>query len=186
MSGEEGVGRQEGGLDKEGGERREKWKREGLRREGGVSRKSGRSKAGKRAEQAQERMSPQGNEAGLRTHVILRRSRSHWDAQTRAATPEPVHDRLREHAKGGGHQAEVAGSQDATSRKWADGCCRFSGAPTLPGPARLPCPPVNGGFFLPWMMGMDSGEGDRQSRLGQPLPWILSPGDGASFGVLPR
>ena len=35
MSGEEGVGRQEGGLDKEGGERREKWKREGLRREGG-------------------------------------------------------------------------------------------------------------------------------------------------------
>ena len=41
--------------------------KEGRRREGGVSRKAGRSKAGKRAEQAQERMSPQGNGAGLCT-----------------------------------------------------------------------------------------------------------------------
>lgn len=40
--------------------------KEGRRREGGVSRKAGRSKAGKRAEQAQERMSSQGDGAGLR------------------------------------------------------------------------------------------------------------------------
>lgn len=49
-------------------------------------------------------------------------------------------------------------------------------------PHALPHPPINGGSFLSWMMGMDSGEGDRQSRLGQPLPWMLSPRGGVSLG----
>ena len=89
------------------------------------------------------------------------------------------------------YQAGLAGSQDATAllafppRKVSGWVLLLLGC-TCATPHALPCPPVNGGSFLSWMMGMDSGDGDRQSRLGRPLPWMLSPGGGVSFGGASR